>query len=84
MPVNMHVKTKNVMNILDSTGHSTVEWDPDAPAEVEAARIQFTAMVDKGYRAFRVNDDGRQEGSRLQTFDPTAEKIMFVPQLKGG
>lgn len=76
--MNMHV-----MNVLDSTGHSTVEWDPEVPAEVEAARIQFDAMIDKGYRAFRVTGEDGQ-GSRLERFDARAEKIMFVPQLKGG
>ena len=74
---------KHVMNILDSTGHTTTEWNPSDREEVAAARIQFEAMTDKGYRAFRVvGEDG--QGSRLETFDPRAEKIMFVPQLKGG
>ena len=76
--MNMHV-----MNVLDSTGHSTTTWDPNNREEVEAARIQFDAMTDKGYRAFRVLGENGQ-GSRMETFDRNATKIMFVPQLKGG
>jgi hypothetical protein len=73
----------HVMKTLDSTGHTTTSWAPNVPAEVEAARIQFEAMTDKGYRAFRV-EGGDRQGSRMEMFDPSAAEIMFVPQLKGG
>ncbi len=75
--------TKNEMQIMDPTGHTTVGWDVDVPDEVENARKTFTDMVRKGYQAFRVGTSGRQ-AERLTEFDPTAEKMVMIPQLKGG
>jgi len=39
--------------------------------------------VKEGFKAFRVYDDGKK-GERLDEFDPYAEKVLFVPLLKGG
>lgn len=71
------------MFVMDQTGHSITTWDPAVEAEVSAARDQFNTLTGKGYNAFRVEGlDNR--GERLTKFDPSAGKIMMVPQLKGG
>jgi len=71
------------MQIMDSTGHAEISWNPGVPSEVEFAESTFDDMTDKGYRAFRV-EGANLQGGRMDSFDPTARKIMFVPQLKGG
>lgn len=71
------------MNVMDPSGHSNSIWDADVPAEVEAARATFNALIAKGYRAFHVKKDGT-EGERMDTFDPRAGKMIMVPQLRGG
>ncbi len=74
---------QHVMNILDTTGHTTSTWNPNDAAEVATAEALFQSMIDRGYRAFRVEGENGQ-GKRIDTFDRTAAKIMFVPQLRGG
>lgn len=70
------------MNIMDRTGHTSINWNPNNPAEVATAEAAFDTMTEQGYRAFRM--DGDNQGKRLDEFDRTAAKIMFVPQLRGG
>lgn len=71
------------MQVLDTTGHSTTTWNKDNADEVAAARATFDAMKAKGYTAFKVRGNG-QQGARMDTFDPEAESMVMVPQLKGG
>jgi hypothetical protein len=68
------------MQVLDPTGHTSVKWDADKLAEVEVARKIFDEMTAKGYSAFRAG----KNGARMTTFDPTAEKVVLVPHLRGG
>lgn len=71
------------MQVMDRTGHTTINWDPSNPADVRAARDTFDEMKKKGFTAFRVElQEGR--GARLDSFDPTAAKIMLIPQMAGG
>lgn len=71
------------MQVMDPSGHTTTAWDPDIPAEVDAARATFEAMTGKGYQAFHVGRRG-QQAERMTTFDPDAEQMILIPQLRGG
>ena len=71
------------MDVLDDTGHTKHIWDADNEAEVEGARALYTSLTGRGYRAFHVKGDGN-EGRRMDKFDPTAEKMILVPQMQGG
>lgn len=71
------------MNIMDKTGHSTTSWDPSVSAEVAAARTTFNELTGRGYRAFKVGEEGVR-GQRLEAFDPQARQMIMVPQLQGG
>jgi trans-aconitate methyltransferase len=71
------------MEIMDPTGHTKQIWSADKEAEVEAARAVFDNLTAAGYRAFHVKKDG-EEGRRMETFDPAAEKMILLPQLRGG
>lgn len=77
------VATKHEMSILDETGDTKIVWDEDTPAEVESARNSFDTMKRKGYVAYRVNKKGDQ-GEVMDRFDPSAEKMILSPQMKGG
>lgn len=76
-------KPTGSMNVMDTTGHTKVEWNKDVPAEVAIAKAAFEAAVAGGAQAFSVRSDGTQ-GRRLSEFDPNAEEIMMVPRLRGG
>jgi hypothetical protein len=73
----------SVMEVMDQTGHTRHIWDASNEDEVQAARTMYDGLTRKGYRAFHVKKNG-EEGQRMDTFDPDAEKMILVPQLKGG
>lgn len=71
------------LSILDETGDTKVEWNPDNKEEVAAAKKSFEDYKDKGFKAYRQYDAGKP-GTELKDFDKFAEKVLFVPPLKGG
>lgn len=71
------------MQIMDVTGDIKVEWNPDNKKEVEAAEKSFNEYVDKGFKAYRIYDDGKK-GESITKFDKFAEKILFVVPVAGG
>lgn len=83
--MNMHV-----MDVLDRTGHTSVEWDPDEPMSVKAARAKFDELRGQGYSAFAIEadeDEGvtvEKKGRRIDAFDPRVGKVMMIPHLQGG
>jgi len=75
--------TKHEMALMDPTGHTTITWDPAAPDEVSVAKKAFEEAVKKGYQAFHIRAGG-QQGERMNTFNAEAERMVLVPQLRGG
>ena len=71
------------MRWLNETGDSKFIWDPDKEAEVEAAEAQYDALLDQGYKAFKVGKTGKK-GKALDGFDPDLGKIIMVPKMVGG
>ena len=72
----------HVMEVLDHTGHTSINWDPDNPAEVETARQAFERMTREGYRAFTAGNG--KPGRRLDAFDPEIGEMTLIPHLRGG
>jgi hypothetical protein len=73
----------SMMQVMDPTGHTEVSWNSDNTDEVRVARETFDRMTGQGYRAFRTDGKGAQ-GTRMSSFDPTAESLVLVPHLQGG
>lgn len=78
---------KGELRIPDRTGHTTVEWDTEQPATVDAALEMYNKLTTGAhdglrYRAFRM--DGNHDGELLSGFDPNAEVIMFITPMAGG
>jgi hypothetical protein len=73
----------SMMEVMDPTGHTKHIWDSANEAEVEAARALYDSLTGSGYRAFHVKKSG-EEGVRMDSFDPEAEKMILVPALRGG
>ena len=71
----------NEFRILDPNGHARTAWDPQSPVEVEKARRLFDELMKRGYRAFRMNDDGERPG---RAFDPREKETLFVPPIHSG
>lgn len=77
------VERKSVMEIMDPTGDTKLEWDSRNRDEVENARRTFSDLRGKGFLAFSVTGDSRK-GELLNTFDEKAEKIVMSPAMAGG
>lgn len=74
---------QSCLYVLDGSGDSRFMWSKENPDEIAAAKKQFKALKEKGYIAYKVNDQGNK-GEVLREFDPTAEKVIMAPQLVGG
>lgn len=81
---------QHVMNVMDSSGHTTVTWNPEDEASIVDARHEFDRLVRQGFAAFRmdiVSENGvvvEEKGERITRFEPTAGKLMMVPHRAGG
>jgi hypothetical protein len=64
-------------------GDTKLIWDKDNNDEVGAIRDTFTKLLKAGYKAFNVKADGKQ-GREIKEFDPDAEKLIMIPQMRGG
>lgn len=84
------VTAQHTMIIMDSSGHTTVTWNPEDADSVRDAKREFKRLRDAGYSAFRmdvVSENGvvvEEKGERINEFDPQAGKLMMVPQRQGG
>jgi len=76
--------TQSVMAKLDESGDTKTIWDRNNPIEVEAARASFKRFKDEGYTAYSVKGERGERGEVITSFDPTAERIIFAPRMKGG
>lgn len=74
---------KSTLQILDTSGHTEVQWDPDDKKEVKAAKETFDQAIKDGYTAFSLEPDGKK-GELIRTFDPTAGRIVMQPRMVGG
>jgi len=75
--------------VMDSSGHTTVTWDPTDAAGIADARREFNRLTRAGYQAFRMEATGdnvvvENKGERITEFDPEAGRVLMVPQRVGG
>ena len=76
---------KHAFAIMGKSGDTKVIWDPHASLEVAAAKAQFEALTkDKKYSAFQVEGDEGKKGKRMDKFDPSAGRIILIPNMQGG
>ena len=73
----------SVMNVLDRTGDTRIEWNPAVPAEVSMAKKAFDEAKKKQYLTYKLDANGNQ-GELIREFDPRAERIVATPQTVGG
>lgn len=75
---------KFAMAVLGQNGDTKHIWDPEKPAEVEAAKAVFDSLRKKGYMAFHVKGKQGEQGDQMREFDPAAGRLILVPQMAGG
>lgn len=89
--MNMHttVRSAHVLDVMDSSGHTSVTWDPANPESVADARREFERLVRDGYQAYRMASVGEHAvvettDERITEFDPEAGRILLIPHRVGG
>jgi hypothetical protein len=73
----------NEFKVLDPNGHTRTTWDTSSPDEVETARRIFDDFMNRGYRAFRMNEAAGQ-GVPKTAFDPKDKETLLVPPIRAG
>lgn len=74
---------RNMLCCMNHEGDKRIMWDSNDPEGIKEAEMTFNEYKAKGYLAYRVNKKGDQ-GSVIDTFDPSAERIIMQPQMIGG
>ena len=72
-----------VQIVMDRTGDTRHEFDVADSNAVALAEERFRQLTGKGFRAVALSGDG-SPGKLVETFDPTVEQTLFIPQLQGG
>ena len=72
-----------VLEVLDHTGDTKIEWNPRVQAEVDVAKSTFDSLKAKGYLAYKLDRNG-ERGEVIRSFDAQAERIVMNPQMQGG
>ncbi len=71
----------NKLQIMDQTGHSTLDFDPKNDASTKEAMEKFNELVGKGYQAAVRTESGLK---KVKAFDPAQPETVMHPQLMGG
>lgn len=66
--------------ILDHTGHSTLDFSKD---ETASAMEKFNALIKDGSTA-ATRKTGDKDYTVTRQFDPTADETLFIPRMQGG
>lgn len=67
-----------------TSGDTKLMWNQDSEVEVEAARETFNKLTKRGYRAFKAEGKDGHQGALITAFDPAIERMILIPQMKGG
>lgn len=70
--------------IMDHTGHSTVEFDKANKAEVERAMKTFARLVGNGKMLAATREAGDKDYTVVRDFEDLKAETLFVPQMRGG
>jgi hypothetical protein len=73
-----------MMRKMNRKGDGSVFWNKNDPKDVALAERFFKAAKKEGMAAYRVEGEDGKRGEVIREFDPEAERIIFVPQLRGG
>ena len=69
--------------VMDRSGDTRHEFDAKDPSALVVAEQRFRELTGKGFRAVALTGEC-QPGSLINVFDPTVDRILFIPRLQGG
>jgi hypothetical protein len=72
----------NVQIVMDTSGDTRHQFDPENASAVAEAERRFFELTSAGFIAAKRTGNGASELQRR--FDPTAQETVFIPRLVGG
>ena len=73
----------HVQIVMNHSGDSRHTFNPSLPKDAEEAASRFDDLLRRGYTAVGF-ETGNEQGKVLHRFDPSTERTLFIPQLRGG
>lgn len=70
------------LHVLDESGDRRLIWRLSDPDEIKEAQEIFNQYIQKGWKAYGVNDDGSRS-RRIREFDATSEELVFDDKSGG-
>ena len=78
-------RTMGRLRIMGRDGDQQIEWRTDESESLaNAAREAERWLGTKGHLAFGFRRPQLGAGEKIMTFDPDADEIILVPQVRGG
>lgn len=81
------IKTKkiytHILKILTENGDDRITWDKENGRQAKEAKAKFIELLDKGYMAFSVDNQGNKN-KKIKEFDVDAEEIIMIPKTVKG
>ena len=69
--------------VMDSTGHSTIDFDKADPGALKEAMDRFKALTGSGHAA-ATRKTGETDYTVVRNFKDTQDETLFVPAMQGG
>jgi len=69
--------------VMDRSGDTRHQFDVSDRESVAKAEKRFRQLTGLGFRAVALGENG-SPGELIDRFDPSVEKTLFIPQLRGG
>lgn len=69
---------------LGVKGDIKMVWDEDNEEDVKAMEDYFDKMMEKKFKAYKVDKKGEKTAKEITEFNPSLEKIIYVPPVAGG
>lgn len=70
--------------LMQGGGHDHIVWDRHYADQIREAREKFYALLEQGYTAHLMKEDGQPTNRQMTKFDPNAEEIIMVAPTTQG
>jgi len=74
---------KGILKILTEQGDERLVWDKERGQEAKEAKKKFLEFLQKGYKAYSVDVNGKKN-RKIEEFDVDAEEILMIPPTAKG
>jgi hypothetical protein len=70
--------------IMDKSGHSTIEFDPENDGQLKEAMARFKELVGENKYVAATRNAGERDYVIARAFEDTRDETLFKPQDVGG